>query len=173
MNKSAVISECGRYRYELRRQWANCGIQLAVIMLNPSTADAEHDDQTIRKLIEFAKREAYGGIVVTNLYAWRATDPRDLWRYHEGGIGAGIIGPLNDNYIDAALEECGVVLCAWGSQAARDQHRMVSVLRKLDKLEREGLRVLALKRNANGTPAHPLMLPFSLRMQPWKAGEAL
>ena len=50
-------------------------------MLNPSTADADHDDRTIGRCISFAKREGCGGLIVGNLFQLRATDPDELRRH--------------------------------------------------------------------------------------------
>ena len=79
MLSDAVISECGRYRYMLTRQWAGGHTStgtwlLPIIMLNPSTADASIDDPTIRRCAAFAKREGWHGIRVVNLFAFRATE---------------------------------------------------------------------------------------------------
>lgn len=76
--RGAVISDDGRYRYRLWRTWAPELPRMAWIMLNPSTADAEVDDPTIRRCVGFAKREGCGGIEVVNLYAYRSTDPSVL-----------------------------------------------------------------------------------------------
>lgn len=78
MIKSAVISECGKYRYELHRTWDESRPKVLFVMLNPSTADAELDDPTIRRCIGFAKTWGYGGIMVGNMFAYRATDPNEL-----------------------------------------------------------------------------------------------
>ncbi len=78
VTKEAVISDCGRYRYRLTRRWGD-GPLLSFIMLNPSTADAEVDDPTIRRCMGFARRDGYGGIVVGNLYAFRTTKPKALF----------------------------------------------------------------------------------------------
>ena len=74
MNKAAILSDDGRYRYLLERQWDERP-RMAWCMLNPSTADANIDDQTIKRCIGFAKREGFGGIIVVNLMAFRATSP--------------------------------------------------------------------------------------------------
>ncbi len=76
--RDAVLSECEQYRYVLYRQWDKSLDTITYIGLNPSTADAHKDDQTIRKLIEFTKRNGYGGFAIVNLFAYRATKPRDL-----------------------------------------------------------------------------------------------
>ena len=80
MMKGAVISDCKRYRYRLWRIWNGSQSRLVFVMLNPSTADGEQDDPTIRKCVGFAERLGYGGIEVVNLFAWRATDPRRATR---------------------------------------------------------------------------------------------
>lgn len=78
VKKGAVISECGRYRYQLWRIWDEEKPKVLFIMHNPSTADANDDDPTIRRCIAFAKSWGYGGIYVGNISAYRATNPSDL-----------------------------------------------------------------------------------------------
>ena len=74
MTGTAWISECGRYRYSLTRRFAD-GLDLVFVMLNPSTADADKDDPTIRRCCGFADRMGFGGIIVVNLFALRAAAP--------------------------------------------------------------------------------------------------
>jgi hypothetical protein len=74
----AVISPCGRYRYRLERRFDHGPKVTTFIMLNPSTADAEHDDQTIRRCLGFARAWRCSKLVVVNLFAWRATAPAEL-----------------------------------------------------------------------------------------------
>ena len=88
IRKEAVISDCGAYRYHLARIWEegpqHSGLRhlwrpknLAFVMLNPSTADAYEDDPTIRRCIGFGQRDAFDSITVLNLFAGRATKPKD------------------------------------------------------------------------------------------------
>jgi hypothetical protein len=145
MKSDAVISECGRYRYRLTRKWAD-GPTMAFVMLNPSTADASLDDPTIGRCIGFAKREGCGGLLVTNLFAWRATDPKELsrqpfpiggdWRYH----------------IEVALAVDGPVVCGWGSQKGIDAQ--VATFKQIAK--EEGRSLLCFVKNKDGNPKHPL-----------------
>src|SRR5262249_62207047 len=72
---AAGFSRCGRYRYWLTRTWDAARPAVCWLMLNPSTADAARDDPTIRRCIGLARRWGHGGIVVVNLFAWRAPDP--------------------------------------------------------------------------------------------------
>ena len=100
--KQAVLSDCGTYRYRLWRKWG-CGSPLLFVMLNPSTADAEVDDATIRRCLGFADAHGFGELEVVNLYAYRATDPADLKR-------AGYpVGPDNDAHIEDAMHACAAV----------------------------------------------------------------
>ena len=111
ITRGACISDDGKYRYWLKRQWGN-GPSLVFIMLNPSTADAMKDDQTIRRCMYFAKREGYSGITVLNLYAWRATNPKDLLDQMAKGVD--VVGPQNLQWVrDLTKDEKKVVL-AWG-----------------------------------------------------------
>lgn len=157
MERDAAMSECGRYRYRLGRRWAE-GPELLFVMLNPSTADAEEDDPTIRRCIGFAKAHDCGGIQVVNLYAYRATDPRDL-------KAAGYpVGPDNDNHIKAALRAAGSVCVAWGDRA-RGLSRPGEVL---DMIARIGSTPFCLAVTKHGLPSHPLMLAASLALQPYR-----
>lgn len=152
----ADISSCGQFRYRLWRRWGD-GNVLPWIMLNPSTADGREDDQTIRKCVGFAHRFCYTGIEVFNLWAFRATNPRVLRQRHFP------IGDKTDEVMLNRLGELGVtagagiVLCAWGAYARRQVWRPREVLRNLDRI---GARAKALRLLPDGTPEHPLMLPY-------------
>ena len=150
-NRGAVISRCGQYRYRLWRHWEEGGPRAVFIMLNPSTADAEQDDPTIRKCIGFAKRLGYTGIEVVNLYAFRATYPSVL---KAAGYPK---GPDNDGHILTAATAGGIVICAWGANT-RGLTRPDAVL---DMLREAGIVPMALAFTADGLPSHPLMLPYT------------
>lgn len=151
MIRSARISGDQKYRYELSRIWSDRLPVLCTIMLNPSTASEYADDATIRRLIGFCMRFGFGGFVVVNLFAFRATKPAEMLR------AADPIGPENNAAIVEALLRCKKVLCAWGSNAAGTQReRDVR-----DLLRVCGVDTYALRVNRDGTPAHPLMLPYT------------
>jgi hypothetical protein len=182
---AATISACQRYRYTLTRRWAASGDAffpdppLVVIMLNPSTADGMKDDPTIRKCIGFAKREQRSGLVVVNLFAWRATDPRDLWSAHDRGED--VVGPENDEAIREAIRcdgptsgwldpGVGDVVVAWGAHASDKRAReRVSAVLLLIRAEWRGARSWGV--SGDGSPRHPLMLPYSTRLEPWRPRE--
>ena len=153
---SAVLSDCGRFRYRLGRRWGD-GAALAFIMLNPSTADATSDDATIRRCIRFTREHGFDAIDVVNLFAYRATDPRDLAR-------AGFpVGPENDGHIEDAAAKAGNICVAWGAHPEADA-RAEGVLRMLFRINVEP-RCLRITRS--GYPQHPLMLPAACRLTPY------
>jgi hypothetical protein len=152
MHRSAVISECGRYRHILRRSWDISRHGVTFIMLNPSTADGEQDDPTVRKCIGFADRLGYGHLNIVNLFDFRATKPKDLF------IATDTISPECLWWIIRSIQECPDVICAWGANA-RGLPRADEVLRLAFAVS--GGRVRALRLLGDGTPEHPLMIPYA------------
>ena len=141
MQSNAVLSDCGRYRYRLDRRWGN-GPTMGFVMLNPSTADAEVDDPTIRRCIGFAKREGCGSLQVVNLFAFRATDPEELYAADDP------VGPGNDNHVRYVLNRARIAVAAWGAhRLARDPG---------DALAKGWRRMVCLGKTKAGAPRHPL-----------------
>jgi hypothetical protein len=154
----ATISADGKYRYRLWRSWAN-GKSLVFVMLNPSTADAREDDPTIRKCLGFAKRLGYGRLEVVNLFAWRATDPRELSKVAEP------IGLENDQMILERCSAADLVIAAWG--ATKGVNRLVERrIREVSSLFRSaGVAPSCLGRSKDGQPRHPLMLAYDTPLE--------
>lgn len=147
----ADISADGVYRYTLTRVW-NVSQPLAMfVMLNPSTADAELDDPTIRRCKSFAAREGCGGLVVVNLFALRATDPAELKRHPDP------VGPDNVAYLTQALSRNpAVVIAAWGAHRfAAAQARAVSTS-LARQLANRRMQLKCLGTTKSGHPRHPL-----------------
>ena len=157
----AVMSECGTYRYMLRRKsetlYSERGTALFV-MLNPSTADATKDDPTIRRCRGFAKAWGCAGILVANLYAYRSTDPRNLWK------AADPVGPENDAWLSRLARECGDVICAWGAHAKPERVKAVSLM-----MRASGARLFCLGTTKSGAPKHPLYIPAAQPAILWEA----
>lgn len=144
----AELSADRTYRYRLWRRWDSELFPVVWVMLNPSTADENFDDPTIRKCIGFARRWGYGGIEVVNLYAYRSTDPKQLKKVADPG------GP--GNYAVISRVSCGrTVVCGWGRNAERNH-----VWRILQTLRDVGADIKALKINADESPMHPLYVPY-------------
>lgn len=157
MNKGASISTCKKYRRSLYRSWG-VGKKVCFIMLNPSTADGMEDDPTIRRCINFAKLWGYDGIVVKNLFAYRATSPNDM------KIASDPIGPENMNDLQNITRsvDIGMVVCAWGTHGGyMGQDKVV-----IKMLSDFGVKLNAIKITKSGHPSHPLylkndLIPFS------------
>lgn len=141
--KDATLSACGTYRYALSRRWNPARPPLVWVMLNPSIADAEQDDPTIRRVVSFTQRGLYGAAIVLNLYALRATDPAALARHPQP------CGPDNDSILTAYARSTWDIVAAWGAHAPLHAGRVLNgPLRDR--------RLLCLGRTKDGHPRHPL-----------------
>lgn len=157
----AVISPCGQYRYRLERQCYGPGAT-AIIMVNPSTADAEQDDATIRKLRGFGNRRQWGRIIIGNLFAHRAVDIRSLRSVRDP------IGPENDDHLIRIFAEADQVVLAWGPLAKQPRefrNRFINVLSMIDGACLDPMSIGAPAKD--GHPRHPLMLAYSEPLLPW------
>jgi hypothetical protein len=150
MRKSAVISRCGRYRYELRREWDERLPPFVAGMLNPSIADAEIDDPTISRILSRARANGCGSLIVWNLGAGRATDPKDWMAMSDP------IGPENDARIISVLSECrerdGIAFVGWGARGDF-MNRNQKALRISVEV---GVEFKCLGTTKDGHPRHPL-----------------
>jgi hypothetical protein len=149
----ASFSSCRRWRYLLWRRWDAARPVANFLMLNPSTADEFRLDPSCTRARLYAERWGFGALIVTNLFAWRATDPRDMKAAHEP------VGRANDRAIVRAAREAALVVCAWGNHGA---HRERSG-KVLELLRGAGVDLHALRFTGAGEPAHPLYLPARLR----------
>ncbi len=146
----AVYSDCERYRYLLTRIWTD-GPRWLYIMLNPSTATEIVNEATIERCQRRAIEAGAGSMTICNLFAWRSTDPKHLANCSDP------VGPENDKLIMEALMAADHVICGWGNDrliGARGDH-VLRLIRAAGRVPH------AIKLNANGSPAHPLYLPYS------------
>jgi hypothetical protein len=148
LERDAVLSDCGKYRYLLRRVWAREKPRALFVMLNPSTADASTDDPTIRSCVRLIAALGYGSIDVVNVFAYRATKPDELLLVDDP------IGPRNMSIIESAISWCDPVILAWGAwEPAREQgqhvYRSVVSQRPL---------AYCFGETKNGAPRHPLYI---------------
>jgi hypothetical protein len=157
---SAVLSACGRYRYRLARKLGN-GVSVTGIMVNPSTADANCDDPTIRRWTGFATRLGWGQVTIVNKFAWRTPYIADL------ATASDPTGPENDHYVHEAIAEADIVIAAWGRLAKLPeslQHRWQSISAFCDQSD---VKMLCWGINGDGHPKHPLMIPYTSELRPW------
>lgn len=153
---SAVISSCRRYRYTLTRTWDGDLPILVFVMLNPSKADAQVNDPTIRRCIRFAADNGYGGILVVNVFAYRATDPEDLPLDDDEACGE-----LNCYYTVDAFQDRDVCF-AWGA-SKRVDHQMAFDMLRVARTWAKSIKCLG--KTASGAPRHPLYVKASQALE--------
>ena len=158
---AAMLSPCGTYRYALTRVWDPTRRPVVFVMCNPSTADARHDDPTIRRCVGLARRWNAGGIAVVNLFALRSRDPRELGRHDDPQ------GPDNTKVvlsILAAAGESALVVAAWGTAVPRSLEHQMTIMGWL--LRDAGTTPQCLGHAKDGRPRHPLMIRNDTLLQP-------
>ena len=148
VENDAAISDCGRYRYLLRRTWDVKKPRAVLIMLNPSTADARVDDATIRSCVRLLSALHYGSLEVVNLFAWRATEPDELLAASEP------VGEKNDVAIMSAVGRCDLAICAWGAHRAAD--RRARHVKEMIRSHRPA--IFCFGKTKSGSPKHPLYI---------------
>jgi hypothetical protein len=154
----AQFSPCKAYRYTLWRQWLMGEGYLMVIGLNPSTADLTKDDPTLRRCIGFAMAWGYAGLCMTNLFAYRATDPEVMKAQTDP------VGPENDRWLLEVAKSAGCVLAAWGTHGTHLK-RDEAVLTAVNAVQ--PIHCLTLN-NGGGTPKHPLYVIKTMKPKLWK-----
>lgn len=161
--KSAVFSPCRTWRYVLNRRWDLRPVAM-FIGLNCSTADETQDDPTVRRCIGYAHAWGYGGLVMTNLFAFRATDPRVM------KVASDPVGPSNDQHLRVAaisvVSEGGIVIAAWGNHGAY-QGRSREVVELMGRIVAPKIKLMCLRVTKAGQPQHPLYLPKDLGPVPF------
>jgi hypothetical protein len=173
----------GPYRYLLWREWRDLAspcprdhwwwwdaydgaghqlggpLSVVFVMLNPSTADSRLDDPTIRRCVDFAKRWQYQRIDVVNLFAYRATRPQVILGMDHT---VDIVGPRNQDFVERALDQAGLIVCAWGNHGThlgQDQTMMGWIQGA------SNLPLMCLGRTRSGQPKHPLYVPAEKKLE--------
>ena len=113
LHKTAVISKCEKYRYKLTRTWDEDKKKVLFIMLNPSTANHIENDLTTIRCINFAEKWGYGGIMIGNIYPFRAKRPKDLRKWLNESLDF-YAAHENMKYVKDMAKEAGIIVCAWG-----------------------------------------------------------
>lgn len=150
---STIFDDTGIYRYTLTRSWTSLEMNGIVtwVMLNPSTADAFQDDPTIRRCISFSKEWGYNGLIITNIYALRSTDPKGLLKVQDP------IGRENVIHISNAIAESQLVIGAWGAFKLGVPDEVYKVLKQVE--------IYCLGTTKEGHPKHPLYVKGSTKPQ--------
>jgi hypothetical protein len=161
---AAYISPCSLYRYWLKREWFSTRIALPFgrailwVGLNPSTADAFTDDNTIRRMMGISDAWGYRKMYVCNVFAWRSTDPRKLMTLDYDTK----CGPDNYTTLCDVRQRCDLVVGAWGASpyvTAADERRVFDAV--------GGSGMFCVGHTKSGAPRHPLYLPNNVSPAAW------
>lgn len=160
MKRAALITECGKHRLILTRKWEDSGKKICFIGLNPSTADENLDDATVRKWIGFSTRLGAGSIIVANVFTYRVTDSKELSKQavpqHETWL----------TQIEACCSQADIIIPCWGNKAKVDRTLQLA-FRVVDESLRniEGKKpILCFGKTKSDDPKHPLMLGYDTKL---------
>jgi len=156
-HSTAVYSDCEKYRYSLTRIWDPVGRKAAFVMLNPSTATEVQNDPTVERCERRARALGFGAFSVTNIFAWRDTDPRKMRKAPDP------VGSENDNAIREACEWADQIVAAWGTHG--EHLKRGAAVETL--LRDTGLPVFHLGLSKAGHPKHPLYIAYAQQPELW------
>ena len=155
---SAILSDCGAFRYRLARRVCETGPVYAFFGVNPSTADANLDDATVRKWRGFVTRWGGSRFIVGNVFAFRATDVRGLAHASDP------IGRVNNDHLKAIMDDADILVPCWGNRTKAPPMLRSSFHWLLQQLHASGKPVMAFGMTKGGDPLHPLMLGYSTQL---------
>ncbi|NOD66520.1 MULTISPECIES: DUF1643 domain-containing protein [unclassified Ruegeria] len=154
---TAIYSDCEKYRYSLTRVWDPKGQKALFVMLNPSTATEAVNDPTVERCERRARALGFGAFQVTNIFAWRDTDPRKM------RAATDPVGPENDRAILDGVDWADRVIAAWGTHGAHlDRGPAVEQL-----LRQTGQPLFHLGLTKDGHPKHPLYIAYTQQPEQW------
>lgn len=154
----ATMSDCGLYRYMLQRTWDRFrDLSMTFVMLNPSTADGQADDATIRRCRWFAHSNGCGSMMIVNLFALRSKNPKRLVDAVDP------IGPDNDSWIRAGVRDADIVVLGWGAKAGL-KDRDLQVVKML---KERGVQLMCLGLTHDQFPRHHLYLANAVELEPY------
>jgi len=157
---TAVYSDCERYRYALTRTWDPAGRRVMFVMLNPSKATEVQNDPTVERCERRARVLGFGAFQVTNIFAWRETDPKKMRQAHDP------IGTENDAMLRAGAAWADQIIAAWGTHGAHlGRGPAVEAL-----LRQTAKPLLSLGLSKAGHPRHPLYISYAETPQIWQRG---
>lgn len=164
---SAILSSCGQYRWRLERDIQDTGIVVALIGINPSTADATVNDQTIRKDIGFGERLGWRKIIKGNVFAYRATDVKKLRAVVDHNEAT------NADHLRRICADADMVIPCWGDRTKLPPELRPWLVRTLALLQDSGKPLMCFGLTQGGDPRHTLMLGYATPLIPWPdCGEA-
>ncbi|MGA9433534.1 MAG: DUF1643 domain-containing protein [Roseobacter sp.] len=160
LSSQAAYSDCGLYRYWLTREWSRTGGTINFVMLNPSRADQFKNDPTVERCERRARMLGFGGFCVTNIFAWRDTDPKAM------RAAQAPVGPENDRVLLEIAQDARQVIAAWGTHGAHQGRGPATAAL----LRENGIAMHHLGLSKEGHPRHPLYVSYSISPKRWKTG---
>ncbi len=158
MTNPCIFSPCRKYRYRLLHEWSDMFSTPRAIMwigLNPSTADEEKLDPTLKRIRGFSRAWGYDRFIMANAFAYRATKPPDMLKQKDP------VGPENDRILLECAAEVDKIVVVWGNDGSRfGRDRQV-----MDLLKKSRKKIFCLGRNDDGSPCHPLYLPGTTALE--------
>lgn len=164
---SAVISPCGMYRYRLDRSLRpenDGGKVIAYFGINPSTADAQIDDATVRKWKGFTLRNGGERFIVGNVFSYRATDVKELARLVDT---VPLRGDEHSQNLRAIIAEADILVPCWGAIGKLPMSLRAYPNSLLGLLLKSGKPIFTFGLTNCGQPRHPLMLAYDTPLIPW------
>lgn len=159
-SKTASFDRRRTYRYTLWRRWSDGSRYVNFICLNPSTANESTDDATVRKCVKFARTWGFDALCITNLFAYRSTDPYGMYKALDP------VGYGNDRHILKIAHKAALLVCAWGRHGAF-MGRGSRVRRMIRRFDPHYLRITVAQ------PWHPLYLPDNTLPSRWYSDDFL
>ena len=154
---SALYSDCDSYRYALTRSWDHAGKRVLFVMLNPSKATEVQNDPTVERCERRARALGFGAICVTNIFAWRETDPHIMRKIPDP------VGPDNDRILRESVAWSDLVIAAWGPHGAHLGRGPATA----ELLWATGKPIFHLGLTKHGHPKHPLYIRYAQQPEPW------
>jgi hypothetical protein len=149
----AKFSDCNCFRYELSETWDLTKPMLFWVLMNPSVANLDHSDPTLIKTGKYARSWGYGGQLIGNVHAYRATNSNEMLLVDDP------VGPENDEALLSMAKRADIIVLAYGMPPKKLSERGAYVAKLLG----NNYDLHCLKLNRDGSPSHPLYLPGSLR----------
>lgn len=156
-DSTAIYSDCEKYRYSLTRVWDADGGKVHFVMLNPSTATEVQNDPTVERCERRARTLGMGAFRVTNIFAWRDTDPRKM------RAASDPVGPGNNAAILAGCDWADQTVCAWGTHG----EHLGRGSETLEMVQASGAKLYHLGITKHGHPKHPLYIAYAQVPQAW------
>jgi hypothetical protein len=155
--KTALFSDCQKYRFHLSREWDVIKPSICWILLNPSTADENVLDNTLTRCLDYSVQWGFGSMHITNIFAFRATDPKNMMAAKDP------VGPDNDGYLTLIPRMCELTVAGWGNGGL-----YLERWKEIEKLTTmRDIKLKCLRKTKSGQPSHPLYLPKDLELIDW------